>query len=241
MTFTVSYAIVTSIMHVYIGGEVFVTRAVLLFKSIWSNFGPHSPQCHIFLNSCQGGQLPCLLSSWKHLNNAVGHSVSFLDVIINRDSVTQMEAPLNPRPSPHVIATIPFLHLILCLPAVIDFCPKEHYCQGRERSSDARWLFCVQEEDRQHSDTLLCLPLREKVTLFHTRIQSIMCLAACGWANTGPFLHTAGLRLQKQTLWISFNISIWDSGTIFSRSVAWQRHLISLCKCCGKFSKACEL
>lgn len=113
MTFTVSYAIVTSIMHFYIGGDVFVTRADLLFKSIWSNFGPHSPQCNIFLNSCQGGQLPCLLSSWKHLNNAVGHSVSFLDVIINRDSVTQMEAPLNPRPSPHVIATIPFLHLIL--------------------------------------------------------------------------------------------------------------------------------
>lgn len=109
---------------------------------------------------------------------AVGHSVSFLELIINRDSVTQIEAPLNLHPFEHVIATVPFLHLILCLPAIIDFCPKEHYFQGRERSSAACWLFCVQEEGRQHSDTPLCLLLREKVTLFHVHIQRIMHLAA---------------------------------------------------------------
>lgn len=71
-------------------------------------------------------------SSWKHLNNAAGHSVSFPDVIITRDPVTQIQAPLHLHPSPHATATIAFLPLRLCLPAVIDFRLEERYWRGWE-------------------------------------------------------------------------------------------------------------
>lgn len=43
----------------------------------------------------------------------------------------------------HMLKSYPFLHLILCLPLVIDFCLKERYRRGSERSSGARWQFCA--------------------------------------------------------------------------------------------------
>lgn len=52
----------------------------------------------------------------------------------------------------------------------------------------------VQEEDRQHSDTPLCSPLRQKVTLFHARIQSIMCLGA---QSKHTSLRTVSPRPEK--------------------------------------------
>lgn len=77
----------------------------------------------------------------KHQNNAVGHSISLPDEIISRDSVTRTEAPLNLDPSTAPTCgqshakILPFLHLMLRLPAVIDFCLKERYRQGSKRSS----------------------------------------------------------------------------------------------------------
>lgn len=62
---------------------------------------------------------------------------------------------------------IAFLHLISCLPVVIDFCLKERRHQDTERSSGGLWQYYVwrKADSIQYNHTYT--RLRDKVTSFH--------------------------------------------------------------------------
>lgn len=66
---------------------------------------------------------------------------------------------------------------------------------------------------------------------------------AARWSNSciDFILHHWWRGQHNFPHWISLNVSVWYSDAIFSGPVARQRHIIPLCKCCGKFSKASEL
>lgn len=138
-----------------------------------------------FLNSCQGGQLRCLPLG-NVSTNAAGHSVSFVDVIINRDSVTQIEASLHLHPSRHAFAGIAFLHLILCLPAVIDFCLKERYCQGWDgQVLHANSSVCKNKTDSTQTPRSVSAE-GEGDLISYTHIQHMMYLAAGARSTEHP-------------------------------------------------------
>lgn len=152
------------------------------------------------------------------------------------------------HPSRHVTTLLrSFLHLILCLSVVIDFCLKERYRRGSERSS-AAWRQFRMCRKAQHSDIQVCLERREKATSFH--IHQTPNLSSRGrWPAHAQIPSREriqspsfiGKEIQDNFSHCgSLNVGVWYSEAIFNRPLGSRRHIIPLCKC-GKFSKACEL
>lgn len=104
-------------------------------------------------------------------------------------------------------------------------------------------VVCV-EKGRQRSDNHVWL---QKVTSFHLHQTPDLsthgrCPARAQIPFCGAYNHLAALTSKQfPALWVSLNVGVWYSDAIFSGLLALQRHIIPLCKCCGKFSKACEL